>query len=636
MNMTYLTTLKNAFSVKQNSEQMFRFLAYSFLFSWLLLLTFLINVNGEQSILGTAYSLIIPLYYYLLFLVVTSLILPLFWIKRLAVCILIPKILFDIVLIGDFFLFGVYRFHVDMMFINMLLHDFKGIGISFGLVLLALFVASLVALVNIVIYRKCHKFPALKLYRINFAVFVVFLLGQVVHVVGYEYRQVNITKYTPYFPYYAPLTSNSLMTKLKKNFPDTFPEVAETGTGQVGNILTSGGKANGNDSLLNYPLQALECKPNVEQSLPNILLFVAESWRQDVMNMDVTPNIAKFGESAIEYTNHFSGGNVTVNGLFSMMYGLHPTYRDFMTAEPFKHQTLLTKTLESLGYDIGVYTSSNLDRFSLKPMFFGDIENKNYVNPLDGNLLQNDQGAVTKLLRDLRSGANESKKPWFKFVFLSSSHHNYQYPKELEKFVPIEKNPEKFLFNKDMDPVPLFNRYKNSVHFIDSMFGDIWQAVEETGQADDTFTIVTSDHGEEFNDNKLGYWGHGNNFTKVQLAVPMLVKPAKSNANDKPKKVTSLTGHIDVVPTILQNIANCQNPTTDYSNGFNLFQLPDHRDGIIAASYKDKAYLINGNVYATGLSVESYKVEDLNNKNEDFDYSGLNKLKQQESHLLQH
>ncbi|MDC2891326.1 DUF3413 domain-containing protein [Psychrosphaera algicola] len=208
--------VKNAFSVKQNSEKMFRFLAYSFLFSWLLLLTFLINVNGEQSILGTAYSLIIPLYYYLLFLVVTSLILPLFWIKRLAVCILIPKILFDIVLIGDFFLFGVYRFHVDMMFINMLLHDFKGIGISFGLVLLALFVASLVALVNIVIYRKCHKFPALKLYRINFAVFVVFLLGQVVHVVGYEYRQVNITKYTPYFPYYAPLTSNSLMTKLKK------------------------------------------------------------------------------------------------------------------------------------------------------------------------------------------------------------------------------------------------------------------------------------------------------------------------------------------------------------------------------------------------------------------------------------
>ncbi|MDC2891327.1 sulfatase-like hydrolase/transferase [Psychrosphaera algicola] len=121
--------------------------------------------------------------------------------------------------------------------------------------------------------------------------------------------------------------------------------------------------------MLNYPLQALECKPNAEQSLPNILLFVAESWRQDVMNMDVTPNIAKFGESAIEYTNHFSGGNVTVNGLFSMMYGLHPTYRDFMTAEPFKHQTLLTKTLESLGYDIGVYTSSNLDRFSLKPMF---------------------------------------------------------------------------------------------------------------------------------------------------------------------------------------------------------------------------------------------------------------------------
>lgn len=636
MNMTYLATLKNAFAVKQNSEQMFRFLAYSFLFSWLLLLTFLINVNGEQSLLGTAYSLIIPLYYYLVFLVVTSLLLPLFWLKRLAFCIVIPKIIFDIVLIGDFFLFGVYRFHVDMMFINMLLHDFKGIGISFGLVVLALVVASIVALVNIVIYRKCHKFPALKLYRINFAALVVFLLGQVVHVVGYEYLQVNITKYTPYFPYYAPLTSSSLMAKLKKNYPDTFPQVAETGTGQVGNILTRYDKTSGKDSLLNYPLQPLACAPDKGQALPNILLFVAESWRQDVMDMDVTPNISKFGASAIEYTNHFSGGNVTVNGLFSLMYGLHPTYRDYMTAEPFKHQSLLTKTLEELGYDIGVYTSSNLDRFSLKPMFFGDIADNNYVNPLDGNLKQNDQGAVAGLLNDLKTSRTNGQKPWFKFVFLSSSHHNYQYPKELEKFVPIEKNPEKFLFNKDMDPVPLFNRYKNSVHFIDSMFGEIWQAVEETGQADNTFTIVTSDHGEEFNDNKLGYWGHGNNFTKVQLAVPMLVKPAKSSADSAPKKVTELTGHIDVVPTILQNIANCQNPTTDYSNGYDLLQLPKQRDGIIAASYKDKAYLIDDNIYATGLTVESYKVNDLKNKNEDFDYSGLNKLKQQESHLLQH
>ena len=620
------------FAIKANSGKHYRFLLYSFGFTLLLLLAFLSNAGSADDLTSRLYSLSIPFYYYLIFAFVSVVFLPVIWLKPFAALFVVPKILFDIVLIGDYFLFGVYRFHVDMMFINMLIYDFKGIGISISLVFLSLIVAAIVAAINIVIYRKLDNLPKLSLIKANVAVFIMFLVGQMVHVVGYEYRDASITKFTPYFPYYAPVTSYSLMQKLKSKYPETFPTIEQTGSDAVEGILTGSQKG-----LLTYPKQPLVCKADEANTPPNILIFIAESWRQDVMDEEVTPNIYQFGQEGIVYNNHYSGGSVTVNGLFSLMYGLHPTYRDYMTSDPYQHQTLLTKTLEQQGYDIDVYTSSNLDRFSLKALFFGKIAEENYINPHGGALKDDDFKAVSELLNDLQTPTD---KPWFKFVFLSSSHHNYQYPKEYERFTPVETNPEKFLFNKDMDPGPLFNRYKNSVHYIDGLFGQIWQSMNAHQDMENTLTIVTSDHGEEFNDNGLGYWGHGNNFTQPQIAVPMMMQLPKSikqglgQASANPVEVNALSGHIDIVPTLMKQALNCENPISDYSVGEGLLDLPTSRAGLISASYKDKAYLIDDKVYATGLSVDSYSVFDLQQKNEDYDYSGLNRLKRQESALL--
>jgi len=625
-----IDNLSKVFAVRENTAKTYRYLLFSFSFTFLLLAAFLINAGDATELSSRLYSLSIPLYYYLIFLVVFTVLLPATWFKALLPIILVPKIVFDIVLIGDFFLFGVFRFHVDMMFINMLIYDFKGVGISLWLVLLSVVVASLVAALNIYIFKRIDDFPKVSVGKWNLALFCLFLVGQMSHVIAYEYRDVKITKYTPYFPYYAPLTSHSLMRKLKRNYPETFPKVEVSASQNVEGLLASE-----QQGLLTYPKSPLVCEAKTSDSSefrrPNILIFIAESWRQDVMDAEVTPNIYQFAQQGTQFTNHYSGGSVTVNGLFSLMYGLHPTYRDYMTASPYKHQTLLTRTVEEQGYDIDVYTSSNLDRFSLKAMFFGKIEDENYVNPHGGVLKDDDFKAVEELIADLK---RPSDKPWFKFVFLSSSHHNYQYPEEYELYTPVETNPEKFLFNKHMDPQPLFNRYKNSVHYIDGLFGEIWQTMEQYQDVEDTLSIVTSDHGEEFNDNKLGYWGHGNNFSQPQIAVPMLMQLPKAKQSSQPKEIALLSGHVDIVPTVLQEALSCTNPLSDYSTGFNLYELPEKRAGLISASYKDKAYLLDKTIYATGLSLESYSVFDLNQKNKDFDYAGLNRLKQEESSLL--
>lgn len=617
-------TIKNILTIfSNNSAKTYQFLTLSFLFTALVLFAFVFGAGEPDTSSGLFYSLTIPVYYYLLLSGLTLLALPVFGVSKLTFLVLIPKSIIDILLVADYFVFGVYRFHIDMMFINMAIYDFAGIGVSAGLVVISIVSMAAIVGVNLAIYKNLHRLPKFSAKKAVSVAFVIFLAGQFGHVVGYEYKRNDITKYTPYLPYYAPLTSSSLMAKLKVKYPGVFPAKSEANDEDIAGILAS----KNSSGLLQYPLAPMRCKASVEK--PNILLFVAESWRQGDMDAEITPHIHQFSQQAKHFDNHYSGGSVTVNGLFTLMYGLHPTYRDYMTASPYKNQALLTRLLAEQGYDVSVYTSSNLDRFSLKAMMFGKIADENYINPMKDSMEIDDKNAVDALLKDL---AKPSDKPWFKFVFLSSSHHSYTYPDEFKKFTPIEKNPEAFLFNKQMDATGLLNDYKNSVHYIDHLFGRIWQGMEQAGVTDNTMTIVTSDHGEEFNDNKAGYWGHGNNFTKYQTAVPFYLKmPASTNQQ---VHESALTGHIDVAPTILKQVLNCENPVEQFSSGVDLLNLPEQKRGLIMSSYKDKAYLIDEHVYATGLSVSSYKLNNIKQKNNDFDFTGLNSLKKEERRFL--
>lgn len=609
--------------LKAKSERKFKFLLFSFSLSYVFLLLFSLLVDGDMGLETLGYLLTIPLYYYLLILVITMVLMPIFLVKKLFFLILIPKIAFDILLLADFFVFRIYRFHIDSLFINMLLHDFQGLGISWALISFSVFAASLIAAVNIYVYKKVKNKETINLRKVNLSIFAVFLIGQLGHVISYEYKYVPITQVTPYFPYYKPLTSSSAMAKLQASLPSVFPKREQTTEDSVSDLLA---KQN-SSGLLTYPRQALTFSEENER--PNILLFVAESWRQDSLTSEITPNIAKFTQAATNFHNHYSSGSVTVNGLYGLMYGLHPVYRNYMDADPYRNQTMLTKSLKQLGYDIDVYTSSNLNRFSLKELFFGHIADENYHNIKEFKMEVNDQKVVQQLIEDLKKPTD---KPWFKFVFVSSSHHSYTYPKEFEKFTPIEKNPEAFVFNKYMDGTGLFNDFKNSMHFIDSLFGDIRDAMLENGLDKNTMTIVTSDHGEEFNDNKAGYWGHGSNFTSYQVAVPMAIKmPQQSSRTD----INKLSSHIDVVPTILTKLG-VNNSASDYANGVDLFDLPNQRAGLIFSSYKSTAYLVDDFVYAFDFSVSSYHKNDVKKENEKYNYKGLHKLKQEEQVMLKH
>lgn len=608
----------------QSVRVLSRFVALSFALTLMLLGAFLFQLDKPDSLFSLMYVATIPLYYYLLVFILVFVLLPLQLVPFLGYLVIVPKFLVDAFLLADIFVFKVYRFHIDMLFVDMAINDFGGFGVSWTLVAMVTLAFLAVLVINVFLYRKARQPSFFSTAKLNAVLLLMLLLGQGAHAWAHAYSQEYITQYTPYFPYYLPVTASRRVSELERSFPGIVPEAYATQAGRSGPDALEKPNAG---AVFNYPKQAMQCNA-ASQNKPNILFIVLESWRADMLRADVTPNIARLAETSYQYDNHFSGGSVTVSGLFTLMYGLHPSYLKHAQSAPYKYQTVLTRSLDDMGYSVEAYTSSNLDRFALKPMLFGDIAAESYVNHKGNDPVEDDRRLVSELIGSLEK--SKAGSPWFKFVFLTSSHHNYKYPAEFEKFKPVPANSEAFLFKNDADRQPFLNDYQNSLQYVDALFGEIRAALIQTGLDKRTVIVVTSDHGEEFNENGKGYWGHGSNFTRHQTQVPLVLHLPGQN---KSERIGQRSGHVDVVSTLLTHVLGCENALSDYSSGENLLALPGNR-GLLIHSYKDKAYLIDNKVFASGLFVDNYDIGDIKTKYRDYAYGRINAIRKAESHFL--
>lgn len=87
--------------------------------------------------------------------------------------------------------------------------------------------------------------------------------------------------------------------------------------------------------------------------------------------------------------------------------------------------------------------------------------------------------------------------------------------------------------------------YDGSIRFCDEGVGKLLNALNETGVADDTLVILTSDHGEMMYRHKIFFDHHG--LYDGNLRVPLIfVHPAI-----KPRRIPHLVAHVDLAPTIL-------------------------------------------------------------------------------------
>jgi arylsulfatase A-like enzyme len=104
--------------------------------------------------------------------------------------------------------------------------------------------------------------------------------------------------------------------------------------------------------------------------------------------------------------------------------------------------------------------------------------------------------------------------------------------------------------NQNPDPTlaaTFSDLYDGEVRYLDEHLGQLFDWLKAEGLYDDALIVLTSDHGEEFQEH--GGWWHGQTLYQEQIAVPLIVKaPGGARAG---AVVTDLARSLDIAPTIL-------------------------------------------------------------------------------------
>ena len=474
--------------------------------------------------------------------------------------------LLQVLLLADTFVYQQYRFHINGMVLDLLLHG-EGQVISFsqsmqwkigGIIL----ILSLVSLAISILISWI--LPQLRYGKIVITACLLSLLtANGLYAWASAANYIPVTQQQARFPLYMPLTANKLMVKLG------IVTREELKSRQV-NL----GSEN-ND--FNYPLHPLECPTPVKK--PNILLIVVDTLRADMLDPKVMPNLHAFSSRSWNFTDHHSGSNSTRAGIFSLFYGIPPNY--WFAALASQRAAAFITGLQQQQYQLGIFASAVLTEPAFNKTVFASVPNLR-LRTLGANAAERDTN-ITAEWQDWL-GKRDVQHPFFGFLFYDAP-HSYSTPNNYSNpFQPDWKEVNQMALGPDFDKTPYLNRYRNAVHFVDEQLKKVFDDLQEKGLMDDTVVIITADHGEEFNDNGLNYWGHNGNFTTTQTHVPLVIHwPGKL-----PHQYNGMTSHYDLTPTLMKQALNCQNQISDYSIGNNLFDAPDH-DWIIMGSYGENA-----------------------------------------------
>jgi uncharacterized protein len=338
------------------------------------------------------------------------------------------------------------------------------------------------------------------------------------------------------------------------------------------------------ESSLSYPLQPLSCR--AQRALPNIVFIVIDSWRFDEMNSRVTPRIDAFSRQAVRFLDHHSGGNATRIGMFSLFYSIPGTYWHRMLTE--RQGPVFVEELLRQQYEVGVFRSAPLYSPEFDRTVFADLKSPRMRSdgrgPADW-----DRDLTTDFIAYLQ--ARDSASPFFALLFYDSP-HSFKTPKHYpEIFRPSVKNVNYLRLDADTDKHPLLNRYRNSLHYVDSLVGEALDALQARGLLDNTAIVITGDHGQEFNDSGRNYWGHGSNFTRYQTGVPFVLYAPDLPPGTRAHRTT----HFDVAPTLLQEYLGCSSSPESYSVGRSLFEAGG-RDTLVLSEYADFAIVHKGRI----------------------------------------
>ena len=479
------------------------------------------------------------------------------WVRILAVLLMASMIA---VIMLDSLLWSQSRFHINILTLKILGSSslvFAGVMFLIGLVFESLLAGR--------VWSWLENSPARRGRILGAVIGVCFVFAQAVFAWADASYYVPVTSIAQQLPVQRGFTAKKLLVRFG------LVDISQSRERQLAKRVAGGLDQSGSTSL-NYPLSPLQCK----QTEPlNLLIILVDAMRSDLFGGDLTPKMDRFAEErATRFSNHYSGGNSSRMGAFSLFYGLPPGY--FSSFEALQKPPVLMDQLSTQNYQMGLFSSANMYRpVTLDRTAFAQVPNLRIeTKPVDAPAWQRDRIMTDEWLQWLDQRADE--KPFFGFLFYDAV-NDRTYPPEYAGRVA----------SSAADPMAeKFANYQTAVMFDDELIGEVLVDLDKRGLMDNTVIIISADHGEEFDEHGDGITGHGSGYSGFQMDIPLLV----SWPGIEPQQVSKRTSHYDIAPTLMRRLLACSNEYSDYSSGQDLFTGPGW-DWLIAGSYYNYAVL---------------------------------------------
>ncbi len=299
-------------------------------------------------------------------------------------------------------------------------------------------------------------------------------------------------------------------------------------------------------------------------SKPNIYLFIAESLREDMLKPHIAPHLSAFRDRSSHATLSLSNANATQISWYSIFHSDFPYYWSAVGQQKRKTAAPGIELLRKMGYQIHVYSSANLFYYGMDELLFG--ENQAGVDSLQifshtppKETWTSDKETLDTFAKEIVDNPELEQGQCFIF-FWDSTHFDYSWPKsEPPRFFPVANELNYFkAYHSKKNIEAIKNRYRNAVHYIDSLFG---RFLTIAPKVDESIIVFTGDHGEEFFEH--GHLFHLSELNDVQTQVPIYFQLPQ-----QPAVQPALATHMDIFPTILSSLT--ENSCSDVLKGQSL------------------------------------------------------------------
>ena len=487
------------------------------------------------------------------------------WITRLAVFVYATLIA---LIVLDSLLWSQSRFHLNLLTLRIL--GWQSWFFVTSIFLIGLFFESMLA---VWIWRWVSASRKRHGSRVGAACICAVLGSQLIHAWADATYYVPVTSVGTQLPVYKGFTAKGFFSRLGMVDPEASRERAVAR--RLSRQLDQGHAG----QVLHYPLHPLQCHG---KRAMNLLLIMADAMRSDMLQETTTPFLWRYAkEHASWFGQHFSGGNSSRMGVFSLFYGLPPGY--WSNFESLQRSSVLIDELQRQNYQFGLFSSASMARpVALDRTAFANVAGlRSTAEPAAAPAWKRDRNMTRAWFEWLRQ--RDPNRPFFGFLFYDAGNAR-DYPPEMRttEITAMGGMPAEGASASDQHMAD----YRKSIRFVDTQVEAVLEQLRASGLLTSTVVIVTSDHGEEFDESGQGLNDHGSGYTRYQLQVPMVVhwpgRPAQG--------FDHRTSHFDVVPTLMQDLLGCSNPPGDYASGRNLYAAVNW-DWLLAGSYYNYAVL---------------------------------------------